>query len=162
MLNSSYQHGGVLTHFVRLVCSRAWNAGQSLQALNSYSAALEECGSAPPAFVAVLHCNRAAALYKLRKFTDAISDCLCAIALSPAYSKVKKSDRDRHSRWDYNTGRAGEVDTCYCGGPTEGMNGGNGVNWEAINIQDIGKHILGSAYGHEWLIELYLRNPPAC
>jgi hypothetical protein len=132
-------------------CFRAWNAGQSLQALNSYSAALEECGSAPPAFVAVLHCNRAAALHKLRKFTDAISDCLCAIALSPAYNKVRR--RHKHRCWwlDCNTERAGEMDM-HCvvdGQDSKAKRGETGFTGRLVTYRISVSTSLKSPYQHE-------------
>lgn len=68
---------------------RSLKAGYTQRAVEQYSEALESCASAgPPAFVAVLRSNRAAAFQKLKKYTQAIADCLCALALNPKYFKV--------------------------------------------------------------------------
>lgn len=69
---------------------RSFKAGCAQRAVEQYSEALESCSSAgPPAFVAVLRANRAAAFQKLKKYTQAIADCLCALALNPNYFKVR-------------------------------------------------------------------------
>eukprot|EP00884_Botryococcus_braunii_P022169 jgi/Botrbrau1/8636/Bobra.0196s0030.1 len=69
--------------------NRSLKAGSTQRAIEQYSAAVDSCSLAgPPAFVAVLHANRAAALQKLKNYTEAIADCLCALALNPEYFKA--------------------------------------------------------------------------
>ena len=72
-------------------------AGRAEEAAQHYSAALGSgqapgsAGQAPgsAAFSAVLHSNRAAAHQALGRPTAAVSDCLRATALDPAYARVR-------------------------------------------------------------------------
>lgn len=52
------------------------------------AAAVDGTPMAPPAVVAVLHCNRAAAHQALDQMAEALADCGRARALNPAYAKV--------------------------------------------------------------------------
>jgi len=68
---------------------RAQKEKQYDKALETYSKALGLCGSASPAFTAVLHANRAAAFQAKGSRADAVADCLRATALDPTYTKVQ-------------------------------------------------------------------------
>lgn len=56
-------------------------------AVSEYTTALA-ASCAPPAFAAVLHCNRAAAYQYKGQHAEAIADSLRAKALAPDYAKV--------------------------------------------------------------------------
>ena len=66
---------------------------QHAAAMEHYTAALAASvvdgePAAPPAVIAVLHCNRAAAYQALDQMAEALADCGRARALNPAYAKV--------------------------------------------------------------------------
>ena len=59
-------------------------------AAGHYSDALRACSKGvAPAFVAVLYCNRAAALHAAGDVAQALADCGRAKALRPSYTKVR-------------------------------------------------------------------------
>jgi hypothetical protein len=75
---------------------------QHAVAMEHYTAALAASvvdGEAmvPPAVVAVLHCNRAAAYQALDQMAEALADCGRARALNPAYAKVGFRTKSRPS-----------------------------------------------------------------
>ncbi len=72
------------------ICS-AVKAGRFPQAVAQYTAALAACAEAgSPAFAAVLHSNRAAALQSQHLHAEAMADCLRSRSLDPSFTKVRK------------------------------------------------------------------------
>lgn len=65
----------------------AFKNGDAETALKHYSDAIE-LDDSNSTFKAVLYCNKAAALMKLKKYTEAISCCDAALELDSAYSKA--------------------------------------------------------------------------
>jgi len=67
--------------------NKAFQSGKYEQALQCYSAALERVdGDAH--MKAVLHCNKAAALYNMERFLGAIVSCCCAIDCDASYLRA--------------------------------------------------------------------------
>ena len=70
-------------------CS-AVKAGKFPEAVAQYTAALAACGEAgSPAYAAVLHSNRAAALQSQCLYAEAMADCLRSRSLDPMFTKVR-------------------------------------------------------------------------
>lgn len=90
-------------------------------AIAKYTDAISGYTIVPPAFAAVLHCNRAAAYQGAGQHAEAIADSLRSRALDPSYCKV------------WNT--ASCLTQCCC----------NGVN--AQLSLELGKHMSGHVSG---------------
>ena len=70
-------------------CS-AVKAGKFPEAVAQYTAALAACAEAgSPAYAAVLHSNRAAALQSQCLYAEAMADCLRSRSLDPMFTKVR-------------------------------------------------------------------------
>lgn len=67
--------------------NKAFQLGKYEQALKCYSAALERVDD-DPHMKAVLHCNKAAALYNMENFLGAIVSCCCAIDCDASYLRA--------------------------------------------------------------------------